>query len=235
MKNLSAKEILQWDVSSWSSALRFWEENTDWSKVQNALELGGREGGLSLWLASKGIAAMCSDLKDTKRTAQLLHRRYSVSPLVEYRDIDAANIPFEKRFDLIVFKSIIGGIGHHGGIEVQKKVFREIHKALKPGGKLLFAENLAASALHKQMRKRFVKWGTAWRYVSLDELHDFLSIFSAYTIKTTGVSATFGRSEGQRKMLSVLDNSVLNRICSDRMKYIGYGIAEKAGAEVKNP
>jgi hypothetical protein len=43
-------DIVQWDVKSWSRALDYWESNIDWSKIQNGLELGGREGGLSLWL-----------------------------------------------------------------------------------------------------------------------------------------------------------------------------------------
>jgi len=48
----------------------YWESNIVWDKVQNGLELGGRQGGLSLWLALKGKTVVCSDLKDVKETAQ---------------------------------------------------------------------------------------------------------------------------------------------------------------------
>ena len=36
-----------------------------------------------------------------------------ISSLIIYQDIDATNIPYENYFDIIVFKSIIGGIGRN--------------------------------------------------------------------------------------------------------------------------
>jgi SAM-dependent methyltransferase len=221
------KDIIQWDVKSWSKALSYWDSKVEWNKIQHSLELGGREGGLSLWLALKGKSVVCSDLKDVQKTAEQLHKRHHVSTWITYQDIDATNIPYEEYFDLIVFKSIIGGIGRNDNYKNQHKVFKEIYKALKPGGKLLFAENLAASSVHRRLRKRFVQWGSSWRYVSLDEMKKFLSDFSCFDIKTTGLLGTFGRTERQRNVLSVVDDLVLNKICPDRWKYICYGIAEK--------
>ena len=221
------KDIIQWDVKSWSKALSYWDSKVEWNKIQHSLELGGREGGLSLWLALKGKSVVCSDLKDVQKTAEQLHKRHQVSTWITYQDIDATNIPYEEYFDLIVFKSIIGGIGRNDNYKNQHKVFKEIYKALKPGGKLLFAENLAASAVHRRLRKRFVQWGSSWRYVSLDEMKEFLSDFSYHDIKTTGLLGTFGRTERQRNVLSAVDDLVLNKICPDRWKYICYGIAEK--------
>lgn len=150
------KDIIQWDIKSWSKALSYWDRNIEWDKIQNGLELGGREGGLSLWLALKGKTIVCSDLNDVKKTAEQLHLRHNVSSLVKYQDIDASSIPYENYFDIIVFKSIIGGIGRNNNYEIQQKVFKKIYKALKPGGKLLFAENLIASPFHQRLRKRFV-------------------------------------------------------------------------------
>ncbi|MFN5843088.1 MAG: SAM-dependent methyltransferase, partial [Bacteroidota bacterium] len=219
--------IIQWDVKSWSKALSYWDSKVEWNKIQHSLELGGREGGLSLWLALKGKSVVCSDLKDVQKTAEQLHKRHQVSTWITYQDIDATNIPYEEYFDLIVFKSIIGGIGRNDNYKNQHKVFKEIYKALKPGGKLLFAENLAASAVHRRLRKRFVQWGSSWRYVSLDEMKEFLSDFSYYDSKATGLLGTFGRTERQRNVLSAVDDLVLNKICPDRWKYICYGIAEK--------
>lgn len=221
------KDIIQWDIKSWSKGLRYWEENIDWRNIRNGLELGGRQGGLSLWLALKGIDTICSDLEHVKDTAEILHAKHKVSSLIQYRDIDATSIPYENYFDIIVFKSIIGGIGRNNNQEMQQQVFREIHKALKPGGKLLFAENLIASPLHQWLRKRFTGWGSSWRYVSVKEMHDFLGIFSSYDIKTTGVLATFGRNEKQRRLLADADELLFNRICPGSWNYIAYGIAEK--------
>ncbi|MBK9636839.1 MAG: methyltransferase domain-containing protein [Bacteroidetes bacterium] len=221
------KDIIQWDIKSWSKALDYWEKNIEWNKVENGLELGGRQGGLSLWLALKGKQIICSDLKDVKNTAEKLHLKYNVASFVQYQDIDATNIPYENHFDIIVFKSIIGGIGSNDNYEIQQKVFKEIYKALKPGGKLLFAENLIASPLHQNLRKKFVNWGSTWRYVSIKEIKECLKDFSAYDIKTTGLLGTLGRNESQRNFLSSIDGLLLNKICPANWKYIAYGIATK--------
>lgn len=220
-------EIIQWDVRSWSRALSYWDQTIDWDKVENGLELGGRQGGLSLWLALKGKRTVCSDLKDVRATAGGLHSRFNLSPLIEYRDIDATNIPYENCFDIIVFKSIIGGIGRNGDAQKQQKVFNEIHKALKPGGKLLFAENLVASPVHQRLRRAFVDWANSWRYISIGEMEGFLKDFSAYDLRTTAVLATFGRNEAQRRILSAIDDFVFNKFCPERWRYIAYGIAQK--------
>jgi SAM-dependent methyltransferase len=221
------KDIIQWDIKAWSKALSYWNCNVDWNKVNIGLELGGREGGLSLWLALKGKRTICSDLTNVKSTAEKLHSLYNVSSVINYQDIDATTIPYENYFDIIVFKSIIGGIGSHNNFENQKKVFNEIHKALKPGGKLLFAENLVASPFHQKLRKAFVNWGKSWRYVSLNEMEVFLKDFSTYDLKATGVLGTFGRNERQRNLLSTIDQLILNKVCPSSWKYIVYGIAEK--------
>lgn len=221
------KDIIQWDVKSWSEALLYWDQNIDWDKIKNGLELGGREGGLSLWLALKGKETICSDLNGVKNTAEPLHLAHNVSSFIKYQDIDATNIPYENHFDIIVFKSIIGGIGRNNNFEIQQKVFKEIHKALKPGGKLLFAENLIASPFHQQLRKKYVKWGNSWRYLSIEEMKELLKDFSTFDLKTTGVASTFGRNENQRNFLSSIDQIVLNKVCPESWKYISYGIAEK--------
>lgn len=221
------KEFIQWDVKSWSKALHFWEKNLDWNTINNGLELGGNQGGLSLWLALKGKKTICSDYKNVQENAEPVHRNYTVMELISYQDIDATNIPYENEFDVIVFKSILGGIGRDNRIELQQQVIDQIYKALKPGGKLLFAENLIGSQFHRWMRKRFVNWGSSWRYVSNTEMTRFLHQFSSVQMETTGVLATFGRNEKQRNALAKLDQLIINKISPSKWKYIVYGIAVK--------
>ncbi len=221
-------DIIQWDVRSWQKALAFWEKQTNWNEVKQALELGGREGGLSLWLAEKGVYVVCSDLENAQTVAEPLHKKYKVEQFVRYQDIDATNILYENHFDVIVFKSIVGGVGRNDAIAKQQQMFKEIHKALKPNGTLLFAENLVASPLHQFMRRRFSKaHGNAWRYITQEEMNVFLSPFSNYTLQTTGFLATFGRSEMQRNFLARIDEFIFNWLMPTNWKYIVYGVAKK--------
>lgn len=219
-------DIFQWDVKAWSIALPFWEQKIKEIPTGKALELGGRQGGLSLWLATKGFNVICSDLSESEVTAKPLHQKYQLTN-IGYADIDATAIPFQDHFDIIVFKSIIGGIGRFGGMELQQQTFDSIYNALKPGGYLLFAENLIASPLHQFLRKKFVKWGDTWRYVSLDELRTFTKQFRNVEIHATGFKSAFGRSESQRNLFSMIDKSICNSIVPDNWKYIAYGAAQK--------
>jgi SAM-dependent methyltransferase len=227
MKTEKLNEYLQWDVKSWSKALLLWEKNIDWTKVETALELGGNKGGLSLYLAQKGIKTICSDYENIEEKAKPLHEKYHLNHLINYQNIDATNIPYENHFDIIVFKSIIGGIGRNNKKELQIKVFQEIHKALKPGGKLLFAENLVASPFHAFFRKKFTNWGNSWRYLSQEEMKEFLQHFHHHEIHLNGFLATFGRNESQRNFLARIDQLFFDKICPNSWKYIAYGIAEK--------
>jgi SAM-dependent methyltransferase len=226
-KNLLA-DILQWDSGNWFKPLKYWEEKLSGEKRElKCLELGCREGGLSLWLALKGHEVLSSDLENTEEVAKPLHRKYNLSDKIVYKDIDATSIPFENYFDIVVFKSILGGIGRNDNKGIQHLVIQQIYKSLKPGGKLLFAENTRASLLHRFFRKRFTNWGNSWRYVSQSEMKEFLSDFSKVEMKSTGFCGVFGRSESQKKLLSIADRCLFNYIFPSSWKYIVYGITTK--------
>ena len=227
MSNTNLTDIIQWDVVTWSEAIEFWDKHVDWSKINHCLELGGRQGGLSLWLALKGKQVVCSDLENVMNTAQPLHNKYKIKDKITYQNIDATAIPYEQHFDIIIFKSIIGGIAKIGGIDMQKKVFKEIYKALKPEGMLLFAENLVASPMHQFARKKFNKWGDYWRYLTIDETRSFLSNYKKLSYDTCGFSAAFGRNEKQRNVLAKIDQSLLNYLTPASYKYVIYGVAKK--------
>jgi len=214
INNKLLNEYIQWDVATWSVALRCWDDFLEGVSVNTALELGARDGGLSLWLAQKGMNVLCTDLADDFTTARKLHQKYGVQHLVTYEAMDATLIPYEDHFDLIVFKSILGGVGYNDNLIKQKNAFDSIYNALRPGGVLLFADNLVASPLHSFLRRKFIRWGSSWRYVTLAEMNSFLSAFSDSSINSTGFSATFGRSENQRRILNVLDRLFFQSDCS---------------------
>ncbi len=222
------KDIIQWDSENWSQPLLFWGERlSSENKALKCLELGCREGGLSLWLALKGYSVVSSDLEKTEMVAKPLHQKYNLQDKIIYQDINATSIPYENYFDIIIFKSILGGIGRNNNLKMQQEVILQIHKALKPGGKFLFAENTRATILHRFFRKTFTKWGSTWRYITISEMKEFLTVFSSIETKTTGFAGVFGRTENQKRFLGKIDRYFFNYIFPSTWKYIYYGVAKK--------
>jgi SAM-dependent methyltransferase len=227
MKKELIEDIIEWDVKNWSKSLKFWSENVDVKNHQKTcLELGGRRGGLSLWLAINGNNVICSDLESPEVHASKLHAKYSCSDKIEYCSIDATHIPYENKFDIVIFKSILGGISGNGKDELKQKTIDEIYKSLKPSGKLLFAENLESSVLHKTLRKKFISWGSRWNYLKFEEIDTLFNSFENTKYRTVGFFGAFGRTEKQRKLLSIIDN-IMYPVIPKSKKYIVYGIAEK--------
>lgn len=223
-----AHDVVEWDVENWSRALEYWERpGTLPQAPATCLELGARRGGLSLWLALKGHDVLCSDLQNNELVATPLHARYGVSERIKYAAIDATAIPYENHFDVIAFKSMLGGVAYDGDIGRQRRAMASIYGALKPGGVLLFAENLLGSRFHRMLRDRFVKWKSIWRYVELEEMRDFLKPFSRVDYETTGVLGLCGRTPQMYRLLGRLDGVLLDRIVPQNARYIVYGAARK--------
>jgi len=221
-------EFIEWDTRNWSAALDFWQSHTS-KKIASctALELGSRHGGLSLWMALQGARVIASDLDGPSSEAAQLHRSRKVSHPITYESIDATSIPYTEKFDIILFKSILGAVGMNGGKESQVQVIKEIYRALTPGGELFFAENLAGSLLHQFCRRKFVEWGAMWRYVSISEMQEFLKPFSRVQYNVLGFAGAFGRTERQRNLLALLDKTFFNYTVPDSFKYIMVGVATK--------
>jgi len=223
----AATDILEWDVENWSEALEFWPRCSSLRLSGcEALEIGSRNGGLSLWLALGGAKVVCSDVHGPTDAARHKHQQYGVGAAVRYERVNALDIPYREAFDVVVFKSVLGGIGAAGEL-YQRRAVQQMYQALKPGGELWFAENLAGSPLHRVLRERFVKWGRGWRYVSLRELVEFLSPFTSVTMRATGVLGVLGRNERQRNVLARLDKRVVNPLVPAAWRYIALGVATK--------
>jgi SAM-dependent methyltransferase len=221
-------DFIEWDVVNWSKALTYWETYVDLeNKNLTCLELGSRRGGLSLWIALKGNNVICSDVVNHENEARDLHKKYSYPGEIKYETIDATNIPYENHFDIVMFKSILGGITREGKSELLQTVIDQIYKSLKPGGKLLFVENLAASKMHKLFRKKLVRWGSSWNYLNIQAVEKLFERFDSYHCKTFGFLGALGMNDVQRNMLGRLDTLLFERITSSSMKYIVAGVATK--------
>lgn len=220
-------DALQWDVTNWSAALDFWSKHAPLTgSALDCLEIGANSGGISMWLARQGHRVVCSDLGGAEKRARPLIERHGVLDRVTFEDLDATAIPYAERFDIVVFKSVLGGIGYDGA-EKQRAAIESMYRALKSGGLLLFAENLTGSALHRFLRSRYIRWGTRWRYVTVDEMRDFLNVFRNVQFGTTGFFGALGRSEKQRRMLATIDHLGVNAIVPPSWRYVIYGVARK--------
>ncbi|MBI2259283.1 MAG: class I SAM-dependent methyltransferase [Flavobacteriia bacterium] len=224
---LNNKTVLEWDVKTWSKALNYWEKNLNFSSELKAIELGSRGGGLSIYLASKGINVICSDLEGITEEVQSQHKNFPFYKNITYQKIDCTNISYENSFDVIIFKSILGGVGYNNRYDLQKQAINEMYKALKPGGVVLFAENLKASPLHQFFRKRFTRWGSSWRYISISEIEELFTDYKLIKYSSTGFLATFGRNERQRSLFYYLDTLIFNHITPKSWKYMVFGLASK--------
>lgn len=223
------RDVFAWDVINWSTALRFWQDHLQVELAgASALEIGAHDGGLSLWLAMQGANVICSDMRETRKQAREKHVLYGVTEKIKYQKIDARDIPYENRFNVIVFKSLLGGIRGYFGDDAHVQVVSNIFRSLKPGGQLLFAENLEASGLHRLMRNKFVNWGKTWKYLELDDIPLLFSSFTKLDFMSCGFVGTFGRTERQRRILGSFDRRVFNNVVPKHWHYIAIGVATKA-------
>lgn len=226
MDSYLKKDVIGWDTENWVRAIPFWEYFGQPNQTSNkCLELGAYGGGLSLWLAlNKENKVVCSNLNKPGEDTQMIHRKYNCHSNISYEAIDATHIPYSDHFDFIVFKSILGGIRGEEDKEIKTKVVNEIHKSLKPGGRLLFAENLDASVFHKVLRHWF---GTKnWSYLRLEDVETIFSSFNKVTYTTVGFFGCLGTNERQRILLGKLDRLV-DRLIPRASRYIIIGVAIK--------
>lgn len=218
------KDVIEWDVVNWSKCLPFFGRLAGDLTGKKALAIGERHGGLSLWLAYKGAVVTSTDLEGVSGEAKAMHQRYQVTNLITYENADLTSLRYpDSSFDVVMFKSVLGALRSK---ENQQKGISEIYRVLKPGGVLLFAENLVASPIHTFLRKKFIKWASYWRYITIEEAEELCGMFSSFSFKTAGFTGAFGRSEGQRRMLGKLDG-FLEKMVPSKNRYIIFAVCKK--------
>ena len=225
MNKRNKKLYFEWDTISWSRALLIWHKYLKLNEGNYALEIGARRGSLSLMLAKEyRMKVICSDLNNPQKTVELLHQKHELNHTIQYKAIDCIQIDYkDNSFDVVLFKSVIGALGSY---EKQSLAFQEILRVLKPGGILLFAENLECSDFHMYLRRKFVPWSSHWHYPKLNDINLFLENYNFVEINTTGFFATFAKAKFIKNFLSYFD-VVIDKILPKKNKYIVYGSAIK--------
>jgi SAM-dependent methyltransferase len=221
---------VEWDVPTWSRAVLFWQKSIGEHgfSVKNGLEIGGRHGGLSWYFATQfGSTMCCTDTTPPSAQALSLHRDSGLQASISYAIADATCLPFEDQsFDFVVFKSVLGVIGAHGNIAGIPLALSEMHRVLRPGGVLFFAENLRGSQAHQMARKIFVPWGNHWHYVTVHELAGVFAPFARTKMLTTGFLSAFApKPVWLKELLSRIDENL--PFIPPSWQYVGYGFAVK--------
>lgn len=232
---LNNQRIIEWDVLNWSRSLDFWENYIqDYIPSETkVLALGERNGGLSLWLASKGFNVVCSDYGGIQAEVQNAHMEYKGHQNIEYCDVDIFKIPFEnEKFDIVIAKSVIGGLKlvHNDkntrSLENQKLALTEIFRILKKGGVFLGAENLVGHYLINKIRNLYKSGNIGWRHLKPTELMLLLENFSERQYEYFGLVPGLFKCSFINLVIYKL-NVLLNQLLTENNKYICFFCARK--------
>ncbi len=228
MEKAIKKSVVQWDIKNWSRAMSLWEKDLpDDLSGKKVLDIGGGGGGLSVFFALKGADVYCTDLTlDREAEARQNFEKWGVCDKIRYEQLDVTKMSYKQEFDIVVFKSVMGGVGWNNNYHNQQLMFENIYEGLKNGGTLYFAENLVASPLHQWARKKFAKWGTSWRYITIEEAKELATRFKSFTYATYGILGVFGRKTFLAEVFGTID-SVFDRFVKEHNRYIISAVCKK--------
>ena len=228
MKYKFKKDVIGWDIFNWGKSLKFFDKNIDYNKVKSVLELGAynNSGGYALFFAEKKINVTCSGYYHPDENLMSIHKEYEFYKYIKYCRIDASNIQNKEKFDLVCFKSMLGGIVGKWNKRKVEIVLDEIHKSLNKNGYLVFSENLYSTRFHDRLRS--MTKDSNWYYLKQNEINNLIgNKFEVINQKTLGFLGCFGRNEFQRSFLSIFDRLIFNHILPSKFHYILFSVLKK--------
>jgi hypothetical protein len=156
-----------------------------------------------------------------------VHEQFGVAAGTQYLDVDATSITCHTEYDIVALKSVLGGIVRQRTLSVGKQVADGISHILRPGGVVLFAENMAATRFHKLFRDHFGAGKNHWKYFKADELVSLFADFTSLEYRVFGFLGCFGPIEPVRRGLGRIDSLLCDRVVPEPWRYIMAGIAVK--------
>ena len=154
----------------------------------------------------------------------MFKQKLKVNDSLDFSIIDATNINEEKKYDIIVLKSVLGALETK---ENQIKCIEQVYLNLKKGGEFWIMENLRASIFHRILRYLFIPWSNSWRYIDKEELKIFLEKFQTKKIKSKGGLSLLGKTEKQKNLLSKVDNKLNIYIKNSYWHTVVFALAKK--------
>ena len=163
------RAIFDWKVLSWH---RVFEEilltlEGD-LKGKTVLEVGANKGGLSLFFSLLGCKVICSDVTAVYLTnAKQLHSSFGRHG--SYLAADLCSLPVQSEsLDVVVMKSVLGGIYANAGRSMAVAGLREIHRVLRKGGYCILLEQLVADPVSRWVRGQMSP-GYGWHCFKCEE------------------------------------------------------------------
>jgi hypothetical protein len=220
--------IIEWDVNNWSKLIKYWQPIVNsLPKSAKILCIGERNGGLTLWLAMQGFNVVCTDRVYPTSKAIEIHKSYNVNNRIAYKEYDILEkYPDDLKFDLIIAKSVLGGIKNEytdsttRNKEARIKAIGNLHEALTKNGTILFAENMKGSLFLDACRK-FSGKKKGWHYFTVPEIKELFQPFNSLNIKYFGLIPTYGNGVILNKLI-YLFNYLLQPVTPNSFKYISF-------------
>ena len=93
VSNEELKDITEWDSINWGKAISFINQQDIPIKGKTVLEIGSRNGGMSLFFALRGATCVCTDLNIPGQKAEEKHAKWNVRDRIAYAALDANTPP----------------------------------------------------------------------------------------------------------------------------------------------